>query len=556
VGAAVDRNERLELHELLSSLLDGSLTPAEQKRLGDQLRRHAAARDLYLAYFALHADLALRSDVERLTFSAAKPSIQQVPAPLASAAGRGPARSRRALRWATVGLAAAAAALILLILSRFQTMVTPPPLVESPAEPTHQSVAVLLRSPEAEWEDSGLPTQTGAPLPPGRLLLKSGFAQIEFYCGATVILEGPATFELVSSREAYCARGKLRATVPAQAQGFVVRSPRLDVVDLGTEFGLDVGDKDHTEVHVFQGKVDLYNAGAARQSAVPRELIAGQSVCVDAAGDARRIDSAPTAFRTALELDTLVKNESEQRQQRLSATRAALRRDPDVVVYYSFEPGQPWSRTLRDQASDKRQAHDGAIIGCSWGAGRWPGKDGLEFKRLGDRVRFRVPGEYQSLSLAAWVRVDALPNLHNSLMMTDGWEPGAPHWHIGANGSVRLGVQGRGRKGGANYVTAPIFTPDRLGQWVHLAVVYDRANRRVTHYVDGQSVFRDATRFDLPLCLGNAELGNWNAADLHDRQPIRNLSGCMDEFILYSRALTDEEVQELYTRGKGLTATP
>lgn len=550
----MERNERLELHELLSALLDGSLTPAQQDRLGDQLRRHSEARDLYLAYFALHADLALRADADRLTLSAAKPSIQEVPPSLVSAPGRGPARLRRALWWVAGGLTVAAAALIVLILSRFQN--APPPLTDSPAEPMHQSVAVLLRSPEAEWEDTGLPTQAGAPLPPGRLLLKSGFAQIEFYCGATVILEGPTTFELISSREAYCARGKLRATVPAQAQGFVVRSPRLDVIDLGTEFGLDIADKDRTEVHVFQGKVDLYNAGAARESAVPRELTAGQSVRVDAAGDTRRIDSAPAAFRTALDLDTLSKNESEQRQQRLSAARAALRRDPDVVVYYSFEPGPSWSRTLRDQANDQRQVHDGTIIGCSWGTGRWPGKDGLDFKRLGDRVRFRVPGEYASLSLAAWVRVDALPNLHNSLMMTDGWEPGAPHWHIGANGSVRLGVQGRGRKSGANYVTAPIFTPDRLGQWVHLAVVYDRANRRVTHYVDGQSVFRDSTRFDLPLHLGDAELGNWNAADLHDRQPIRNLSGCMDEFILYARALTDADVQELYTRGKGLAAAP
>ena len=38
-------------------------------------------------------------------------------------------------------------------------------------------------------------------MPPGLLRLKSGLAHIEFYCGATVILEGPAEFHLRSRTE-------------------------------------------------------------------------------------------------------------------------------------------------------------------------------------------------------------------------------------------------------------------------------------------------------------------------------------------------------------------
>src|SRR5262249_34933074 len=133
-----------------------------------------------------------------------------------------------------------------------------------------------------------------------------------------------------------------------------------------------------------------------------------------------------------------------------------------------------WSRTLRDEARGRRDPHDGAIVGCAWVAGRWRGKQGLEFKRVSDRVRLHVPGEFDSLTLAAWVRVDALPNRFNSLFMTDGWDDGAPHWHISAEGKIALGVQGPNKKKGANYVTAPIFTPERLGEWTHLAVVHDQ----------------------------------------------------------------------------------
>ncbi len=52
------------------------------------------------------------------------------------------------------------------------------------------------------------------------LRLKSGFVEIEFWgSGAAVVLERPADFEIVSPIEAFCSRGKLRATVPPHARG-------------------------------------------------------------------------------------------------------------------------------------------------------------------------------------------------------------------------------------------------------------------------------------------------------------------------------------------------
>src|SRR5262249_54978204 len=152
------------------------------------------------------------------------------------------------------------------------------------AEPTDNTVAVLLQAPGAEWEGTGPAMRAGTPLPPGRLRLKSGLAHFEFYSGATVILEGPADLELISSKAAYCARGKLRATVPPEAQGCKVRTPQLDLVDRGTEFGLQVGAGDRTEVHVFQGKVELYDAGSDPQAAAHQELTTGQGVRLDGPG--------------------------------------------------------------------------------------------------------------------------------------------------------------------------------------------------------------------------------------------------------------------------------
>ncbi len=221
-----------------------------------------------------------------------------------------------------------------------------------------------------------------------------------------------------------------------------------------------------------------------------------------------------------------------------------------MLVYYTFQNNEAWSRTLRDQAGERAEPRDGAIVGCTWATGRWPGKEGLEFKRVSDRVRFGVAGTLDSLTLMTWVRIDTLQNRNNALMMGDGWPPGGLHWQIGDNGMLVLGVQGKRRQSAAHYDGPDIVTPERLGLWLHLAVTYDHLGKQVTHYVDGEPVAKMPVLFDIPLVVGDAEIGNWNVATHRNDTPIRNLHGCMDEFMLWSRALTDQEVQQVYSESQ------
>jgi hypothetical protein len=546
-----------ELQALLNALCEGSSTPEQVQRLEELILSSPEAEAYYIQYMSLYADLighftVLPTSTEhslRERARAGRREGERGNAMHAQARGRRRSRSRRRLSGILMGLAGLAAGLVLaLVLSRREPAgSTPSPA--GGAEALDNSVAVLLQAPGAVWEETGQPLRAGAPLAPGRLRLKSGFAHFEFYSGATVILQGPADFRLISSQEAYCARGKLRATVPPQAQGFTIGSPRVDLVDRGTEFGLQVHEGGKTEVHVFQGKVDLYAAGSNRAAAPRRALTTGRGLRLEGPGHVRPIRSDPAAFLTPQQLAARWEDAMRQRQQQWLTASAALRRDPSLVVYYSFQAEDPWSRTLRDRAGGRRP-HDGAIVGCAWVAGRWAGKQGLEFKRVSDRVRFHLPGEFDALTLAAWVRVDALPNRFNSLMMTDGWEEAAPHWHLGSTGKVELGVQGRKGQKGVHYLTPVVFTPERLGQWCHLAVVHDRGAGLVTHYVDGQPIRQEALKLDVALRLGDAEIGNWNVGVRRHNHPIRYFSGCMDEFMLFGRALSAREIEWLCTQGR------
>ncbi|HEY7424913.1 MAG TPA: LamG-like jellyroll fold domain-containing protein [Gemmataceae bacterium] len=559
-----------ELRVLLDALCEETIGAEQVRRLEELVLAHPEAEAYYVQSMSLHADLldhfrvlplrlpaALRENgaadhkgvaarEERGVRSEEIAPISSLLPPPSSLVNR-----RRTRLGGFFVLAALAAALVVaLLLTREKTPSGGDLAAGAAGEPLDDSVAVLLHAPGADWGDTNPPPRIGAPLPPGRLRLKSGLAHLEFYSGATVILEGPADLQLISPSEAYCTEGKLRATVPPQAAGFTIATPKLDLVDRGTEFGLRVN-PNRTEVHVFQGKVELYDAGTDHAGGPGKELTTGLGLCWEAPGAARSIASDSAAFLTARDLAARIKAAMRRRQRDWLAASAALRRYPSLVVYYPFQPERSWSRTLRDETAGEEPRHDGTIVGCSWGPGRWPGKQGLEFKQISDRVRLHVPGNFDALTMAAWVRVDALPNRFNSLMMTDGGEEAAPHWHIGSNGKIELGVQSNDRKKGwVHYYSPKVFTPDRLGRWTHLAVVYDRTNGVVAHYIDGQTIEEQPLQVDIALRIGDAEIGNWNVGPRRHFQPIRYFRGCIDEFMLFGRALPAEEIQRLFDQGR------
>jgi hypothetical protein len=65
--------------------------------------------------------------------------------------------------------------------------------------------------------------------------------------------------------------------------------------------------------------------------------------------------------------------------------------------------------------------------------------------------------------------------------------------------------------------------------------------------VNGKSVSQSALRFDVPLHIGSAELGNWMPGN--HSYPVRNLNGRMDEFALFGAALSAEEIKKHFDMG-------
>ncbi|MEL6105855.1 MAG: FecR domain-containing protein [Planctomycetota bacterium] len=172
--------------------------------------------------------------------------------------------SRKSFLYGAAVAAASLAAVALFVLMRW----APDDRGTSPAVAsavTGVPVARLVTSLDASWRD--IDPSPGAFLEKGRFRLDSGIVELVFNRGARVTLRGPSSFELKNTDVLQISSGNLVARIPEEAIGFTIVTDEAEVVDLGTEFGLRVGNGRQTEVHVIEGLVEVF----------PREDLSSQA---------------------------------------------------------------------------------------------------------------------------------------------------------------------------------------------------------------------------------------------------------------------------------------
>jgi ferric-dicitrate binding protein FerR (iron transport regulator) len=270
-------------------------------------------------------------------------------------------------------------------LPRQQVVQQPKPPIQNPKAPIQNRIVARLEGARnAMWDETAW--QPGSELRAGqRLILNQGIVEIALESGAKVIVEGPAEFGVgghrgaavvgksdvgntaangrdqapVNNSENACllAYGKLVAHVPNEARGFTVYTPTHDIVDLGTEFGVEVkaeggrrkgaqADAAPTsdfrpptsiEVQVFQGEVSVVSNVeqiAHVPATQPQVLRAGQGVAADSVSNELRIIPAdPARFVRELPAEGIAS--SKQKREPGAGTVAALRLMPGDVLAVS-----------------------------------------------------------------------------------------------------------------------------------------------------------------------------------------------------------------------------
>lgn len=422
-------------------------------------------------------------------------------------------------------------------------------------EPSAQGFGVLTGVDGAVWE-SHPDLARGDLLPAGEIRLKSGVAQLELFSGVTLVVEGLAAFEVHSSMELSVARGKLRANVPEPAHGFRIRSAEGEVVDLGTEFAVDIT-PGKSEVHVLDGAVEWHANGDAEKQLMRK----GEALSRSRNGEQATLVAKAGRFVGMRELNERLNSGRSDRRNDWLAHSRELARDERLVAYFPMSQPGHWHRNLYNEAHERQAATDGAIVVARRAVDRFGHVDGaLDFSGTGSRVRLNVERELSSVTFLAWVKIDSLDRWYNSLFLTDGHELNEPHWQIMDDGRLFFSVKRRDFDRERNLsdkhivYSKPFWSPAMSGKWTQIATTYDTADYAVTHYVNGRAIHRETLPENMRVDrvkIGPASIGNWSEPTRDEaRFSVRNLNGSIDEFAVFSEALTAAEIAELYQRGK------
>ena len=193
----------------------------------------------------------------------------------------------------------------------------------------------------------------------------------------------------------------------------------------------------------------------------------------------------------------------------------------------------------------------------------------------------KVPKE--AITVAAWVNVPLLnmPGQNNpgSILQAASSGPSfVTHFHIEGDGRIRLALRGEfqadniANSSGAPFVGHPYPNqpeidangappePWPIDEWHHVAFTYDKVANSFSIYYDGTEIRTGAANGN----AGAIDLGAWDLrafGDFYDGLGIRavmdgaggrRLHGLMDEFYIFTRALTDAEIGTLALVDDGL----
>jgi hypothetical protein len=283
----------VRIHRLAAGQLHGALGDEERAALGELLASDAEARRLYLAYMQDTVSLRWLSSGHH----------QRPPVEPAAVAGRSwrSVRGWGARRWAWATAAAVLVAIAGWELGQRNRAAESAKMgaVRAAAEASQitatksPAVATLTGAASVQWGVAGAaPTLLSRVAVGERLDFTAGTIELTFDTGAQVKVFGPAKIEIQSPRSILCSLGRVTTLVGKSGRGFTIDTPKARIVDLGTQFGVNISEKGDTQIVVFQGSVDLErsaNRAATDPTTWRRRMRQGDALLLDDTGEAQRV---------------------------------------------------------------------------------------------------------------------------------------------------------------------------------------------------------------------------------------------------------------------------
>ena len=220
--------------------------------------------------------------------------------------------------------------------------------------------------------------------------------------------------------------------------------------------------------------------------------------------------------------------------------------DSSLVIYYSFDEV---GAVVADQSG---KGHDGVVVGdvTAEANGMYGGAANLANTGYLDLDGANFPAEdipTSGFTLAAWTNIDGTSNqnaIFNARASDSTWlihpeiRPGDGDYRFTVRkyGGVTIG----NINGGTPGYKKPEGTPVP-NEWVHVAMTFSRADAQVILYVNGEVIAQAPISEDADMA-GDWGLGARVGYNIDD---ARHFTGLMDEFHMFTRALSQDEILDV-----------
>lgn len=224
----------------------------------------------------------------------------------------------------------------------------------------------------------------------------------------------------------------------------------------------------------------------------------------------------------------------------LAVSMVSWSADSDLVIYYSFDN---FANVVPD---DSGKGHNGTIVGdITFDAG---GKRGGAAKFVKnayidlDGANFPIADvPVDAITLCAWAKPENTGDnqaIFNARASDETW---VVHPEFRGSGKVRWLLRTAGGTTIFNMEEGQ-WNPD---QWQHFAGIYDSANNKAILYLGGELVKEMDTTGNTKI-VGDWKLGARVGKNIDDARPF---AGLMDDFCIYKRALSQDEIKAIMDGG-------
>ncbi len=220
----------------------------------------------------------------------------------------------------------------------------------------------------------------------------------------------------------------------------------------------------------------------------------------------------------------------------LAGFRADTGQDPSLSIYYSFDE---FGEIVPDESGN---GNDGAVVGDVTGAAEGAVNAGAKFANAGylDLDGANVAAEdipTSGMTLAAWIQCENTGDHHALFNARASDQTWVVHPEARSNGEFRWLLRAYGGTTVFD-VRAGAVT---WGEWQHFVATYDKASAKAAVYTNGElaSELDVANPADI---AGDWGMGARVGKNIDDARPF---TGLMDEFRLFTRALSQDEIVNL-----------